>query len=237
MMNDNGDLYNINILENILKYKFKSLNIIKEALTHPSSNQKKKDTINNFQRLEFLGDSVLDLIVSEHVYQYFKNISEGKLTEIKSILVSKKILSKWANQISLGSFIILGKGEVLTGGRNKISILADCWEALIGAVYLDSDFQTARQIFLPYIKKEIKLVIKDNYFKDYKSLLQEVVQKKMNCLPTYHLLKEKGPGHCKIFSVMVKINNSCFGVGMGDNKKEAEKHAAQKALNRLGIIN
>jgi len=229
--------HNLEILEEKLNYKFQNINIIKEALTHPSYNQKKNKGINNFQRLEFLGDSVLDLIVSEYIYYHLPSLSEGKLSKIKSVLVSRKVLAKWANKISLGEFLILGKGEDLTGGRKKTSILADCGEALIGAIYLDGGFQKTSQILLPYIQEELDILIKYNYIEDYKTLLQKVVQKEMNCLPSYRLIEEKGPEHSKIFCIMVEIKNSCYGIGRGNNKKEAEQQAAQDALKRLGIIN
>jgi len=226
-----------NKLEKKLDYKFKNRILLKEALTHPSFQKKSlKDKKTNNQRLEFLGDSVLNLIVTEHLYRKLASFSEGKLTKIKSVMVSKDILAKWADQLSLGKYIILGKGEDSTGGRKKLSILADCFEALLGAIYLDSGLQKAKKIISAFIKKEMELIIKGKYGEDYKTLLQEISQKKMKCLPEYRLIKEKGPDHKKIFCIEVRLNKIAYGTGTGENKKEAEQDAAQDALKKLKVI-
>jgi ribonuclease-3 len=227
----------LNNLEKKLEYKFKNKSLLKEALTH-SSFQKKilKDKISNNQRLEFLGDSVLNLMVTDYLYRKLASFSEGNLTKIKSVMVSKDILAKWADHLSLGKYIILGKGEDSTGGRNKLSILADCFEALLGAIYLDSGLQKAKKILSSFIKKETELIMKGKYGEDYKTLLQEVSQKKMKCLPEYCLIKEKGPDHKKIFCIEVKLKKITYGTGTGENKKEAEQDAAQDALKKLKVI-
>ncbi len=228
----------LNNLENKLDYKFKNKTFLKEALTHPSFQKRGlKDKTANNQRLEFLGDSILNLIVTEHLYRKLVSFSEGKLTKIKSVLVSKDILAKWANHLFLGKYIILGKGEDLTGGRKKLSILADCFEALLGAIYLDSDLKKAKKIISPFIKAEIKLIIKGKHEEDYKTLLQEISQKKMKCLPEYCLINEKGPDHKKIFCIEVRLKEITYGTGTGENKKEAEQDAAQDALKKLKVIN
>ena len=228
----------LNNLEKKLDYKFKNKTLLKEALTHPSFQKKslKEKTANN-QRLEFLGDSVLDLIVTEHLYRKLASFSEGKLTKIRSVMVSKDILAKWADHLSLGKYIILGKGEDSTGGRKKLSILADCFEALLGAIYLDSGLQKAKKIILSFIKEEMELIIKGKHGDDYKTLLQEISQKKMKCLPKYFLIKEKGPDHKKIFCIEVKLKEKTHGTGTGENKKEAEQDAAREALKKLKVIN
>ncbi|MEN3189914.1 MAG: ribonuclease III [Atribacterota bacterium] len=229
--------YDLKNLESKLNYNFKRIELLKEAITHSSyNNRSKKNGVDNFQRLEFLGDSVLELIVSEYIYYKLISFSEGELTKIKSIIVSKSTLAKWANQISLGKFIILGKGEDLTGGRSKLSILSDCFEALLGAIYLDAGLKKTGKIIIPFIKDEIKLITQPNYVEDYKTLLQEISQKKMKCLPEYNLIKEKGPDHKKIFCVEVKLNEVSYGTGFGDNKKEAEQDAAHNALKKLKIL-
>ncbi len=226
-----------NNLEKKLDYKFKNRTLLKEALTHPSFQKKSlKDKKANNQRLEFLGDSVLNLIVTEYLYRKLPSFSEGKLTKIKSVIVSKDILAKWADQLSLGKYIILGKGEDSTGGRKKLSILADCFEALLGAIYLDSGLQKAKKIISLFIKKETELIIKGKHGEDYKTLLQEISQKKMKCLPEYCLIKEKGPDHKKIFSIEVRLKKIVYGTGTGENKKEAEQEAAQDALKKLKVI-
>ena len=228
----------LNNLEKKLDYKFKNKNLLKEALTHPSFQKKSlKDKTANNQRLEFLGDSVLDLIVTEHLYRKLASFSEGKLTKIRSVMVSKDILAKWANHLSLGKYIILGKGEDLTGGRKKLSILADCFEALLGAIYLDSGLQKAKKIISSFIIEEIELSMKGKYEEDYKTLLQEFSQKKMKCLPEYYLIKEKGPDHKKIFCIEVRLKKIIYGAGTGENKKDAEQDAARDALKKLKVIN
>jgi len=226
-----------NNLEKKLDYKFKNRILLKESLTHPSFQKRSlKDKKTNNQRLEFLGDSVLDLVVTGYLYRSFPSFSEGKLTKIKSVIVSKDILAKWANNLSLGKYIILGKGEDSTGGRKKLSILADCFEALLGAIYLDGGLQRAKKIISLFIKKETELIIKGKQGEDYKTLLQEISQKKIKCLPEYFLIKEKGPDHKKIFCIEVRLKKIAYGSGIGENKKEAEQEAAQNALKKLKII-
>ena len=227
-----------NNLEKKLDYKFKNKNLLQEALIHPSFQKKSlKDKTANNQRLEFLGDSVLDLIVTEHLYRKLASFSEGKLTKIRSVMVSKDILAKWANHLSLGKYIILGKGEDLTGGRKKLSILADCFEALLGAIYLDSGLQKAKKIISSFIIEEIELSMKGKHEEDYKTFLQEFSQKKMKCLPEYYLIKEKGPDHKKIFCIEVRLKKIIYGAGTGENKKDAEQDAARDALKKLKVIN
>lgn len=228
----------LNDLENKLDYKFKNKTLLKEALTHPSFQKRGlKDKTTNNQRLEFLGDSILDLIVTEKLFRKLVSFSEGRLTKIKSVLVSKDTLAKWANHLFLGKYIILGKGEDLTGGRKKSSILADSFEALLGAIYLDSGLKKAKKIISPFIKTEIELIIKGKHEEDYKTLLQENSQKEMKCLPKYCLIKEKGPDHRKIFCIEVRLKKITYGTGTGESKKEAEQDAARDALKKLKIIN
>jgi len=228
----------LNNLENKLDYKFKNRTLLKEALTHPSFQKiNLKDKTSHNQRLEFLGDSILDLIVTEHLYRKLTSFSEGKLTKIKSVIVSKDILAKWANNLCLGKYIILGKGEDSAGGRKKLSILADCFEALLGAIYLDSGLQKAKRMISSFIEKEIYLIIKGKHGEDYKTLLQEISQKVLKCLPEYRLIKEKGPDHKKIFNVEVRLKKITYGTGTGENKKIAEQDAAQEALIKLKTIN
>jgi len=228
----------LNNLEKKLDYKFKNKTLLKEALTHPSFQKKSlKDKTTNNQRLEFLGDSVLNLIVTEHLYRKLASFSEGKLTKIKSVMVSKITLAKWANHLSLGKNIFMGKGEDLTGGRKKLSILADCFEALLGAIYLDNSLKKAKKIISPFVEAETELIIRGKHEDDYKTLLQEISQKKMKCLPKYFLIKEKGPDHKKTFCIEVKIKKITYATGTGDNKKEAEQNAAQDALKKLKVIN
>ena len=227
----------LNKLEKIIDYKFKNKTLLKEALTHPSFQKNSlKEKTNNNQRLEFLGDSVLNLIVSEYLYRKLASFSEGKLTKIKSVIVSKVTLAKWANHLSLGKNIFMGKGEDLTGGRKKLSILADCFEALLGAIYLDSSLEKAKETISQFIEAETEIIKRGKHPDDYKTLLQEISQKKMKCLPKYLLIKEKGPDHKKTFCIEVKLEEITYGTGIGDNKKEAEQNAAQDALKKIKLI-
>jgi len=225
-----------NQIEKIVKYKFKKISLLNEALTHSSFSKTDKKEQKNNQRMEFLGDSVLELIVNDYIYRKYPDFSEGEMTKIKSFIVSKPILKKWADEIDLGNYIILGKGEDVTGGRKKSSILAGCFEALLGAIYLDGGYRSARQYVLRFLINELSEVIKEDFVKNYKSLLQEIAQKKYKCLPDYELIKENGPDHKKYFSVHVKIKEKVYGSGFGDNKKEAEQNAAQDTLKKLNII-
>jgi len=223
-------------LEKAIDYEFKDLSLFKEALTHSSYCKKSKKEAKNNQRMEFLGDSVLELIVNEYIYRKFSTFSEGEMTKIKSVIVSTQTLTKWANNIFLGKFIILGKGEDLTGGRNKSSILAGCFEALLGAIYLDGGTRKAKIFVLQFLKEEILRVIEKDFIRNYKSLLQEISQKEYKCLPDYELIKENGPDHKKLFCVNVKIKEKTYGTGFGDNKKEAEQNAAKDTLKKIKMI-
>ncbi|KUK55248.1 MAG: Ribonuclease 3 [Atribacteria bacterium 34_128] len=221
-------------LENKLGYKFKNAELLKQALTHTSFfNQKEKNKVNHFQRLEFLGDSVLNLAVSKYLYQKFPSSSEGELSKIKSIMVSQQSLVKYAQLIKLEDFVIIGKSVDLTQGRGKFSILADCLEACLGAIYLDGGFNFCKKIINRFINQEQTDLLNKREIRDYKTSLQEVTQKKFNCLPNYKIIKEEGSEHQKIFHIEVYIGGDVFGAGTGKNKKEAAQDAAYHALKRL----
>lgn len=224
-------------LERNLGYKFKNTELLTQALTHTSFfNQKDKNKVNHFQRLEFLGDSVLNLAVSKYLYQKFPSSSEGELSKIKSIMVSQQSLVKYAQLIKLEDFVIIGKSVNLTKGREKYSILADCLEACLGAIYLDGGFNFCKKIINRFIKQEQTDLLNKREIRDYKTSLQEFTQKKFNCLPSYKILKEEGLEHQKIFHIAVYIGGNVFGVGTGKNKKEAEQDAAYHALKKLKIF-
>lgn len=224
-------------LERNLGYKFKNTELLTQALTHTSFfNQKEKNKVNHFQRLEFLGDSVLNLAVSKYLYQKFPSSSEGELSKIKSIMVSQQSLVKYAQLIKLEGFVIIGKSVNLTKGREKYSILADCLEACLGAIYLDGGFNFCKKIINRFIKQEQTDLLNKREIRDYKTSLQEFTQKKFNCLPSYKILKEEGLEHQKIFHIAVYIGGNVFGVGTGKNKKEAEQDAAYHALKKLKIF-
>ncbi len=227
----------LNELEAKLRYNFKNIDLLKKALTHSSYfNQKEKNIINHFQRLEFLGDSVLNFLVSKYLYQKFPFSSEGELSKVKSLIISQKFLAKWASYITLENYITLGKGIDIKKGRGKFSILADCLEACLGAICLDGGIHHCQKIVNRFIEKEnIPLVIKD-LTNDYKTVLQEYTQKNFYCLPSYKIVKEEGLEHEKIFYIELYIGDLLYGSGSGKNKKEAEQTAAYQALKKLRFL-
>ena len=217
-----------------LGYQFKNTELFEKALTHTSyHNQKEKNDINHFQRLEFLGDSVLNLSVSEYLYKKFPFFSEGELSKLKSVIISQPFLVKFANYIMLEKYIILGKSVDLIRGRGKFSILADCTEAFFGALYLDGGLNPCKKIIISFINNEQINLLDKRIIKDYKTLLQEITQKKMNCLPSYKVLKVAGLEHQKKFHIEVRVGNHIYGKGVGKNKKEAEQDAAYQALKKM----
>ena len=222
-------LKNIDEFENIIEYKFKNKEYILEALTHSSySNENKEYDFN--ERLEFLGDSVLSIVVSEYLFKKESSLPEGELTKLRANIVCEESLSEAANEINLGIYMLLGKGEEATGGRYRMSILADAFEAVIAAIYLDGGLEPARVFILKYMEEIICDSRKGKIFRDYKTHLQEVLQGKGESNIWYRLVDEKGPDHNKRFIMEVGINERVLGVGEGKSKKEAEQIAAKKAL-------
>jgi len=199
---------------------------------HRSVSNESGNKINN-ERLEFLGDSILGAVSATLLYQLFKDKSEGDLAKIKAVVVSEDILSEIARNINLDKMLLLGKGEDLSGGRNKKAILADAMEALIGALYLDSGYKAAFDFVSNCIRPEISKVTGTNYHKDYKSILQEFCQRQFRCYPDYCMVKRTGPEHEHIFWMEVKIGGTVYGTGTGRSKKSAEQEAAMAALEQL----
>lgn len=220
------------MLENNLGYTFKDKSLLKNALIHKSYMQKSHNSINN-ERLEFLGDSVLGFTVAEYIYLNYSSLPEGELTKIRSIVVCEDTLYKIAKKIGLGDRIYLGKGEEQSEGRNRPSILSDAMEAIFAAIYLDGGIEKAKEVILSLLKKEIEEAVKERDTKDYKTALQELVQKDRIHSPKYVLLKEEGPDHNKVFTVSVSVEDDILGYGEGHTKKEAEKMAAKEALKKL----
>ena len=226
------------ILENIYKfeetidYKFNNKEYILEALTHSSySNENKRYNFN--ERLEFLGDSVLSIVVSDYLFKNEKDLPEGELTKLRASIVCEESLSEVANKIKLGDFMLLGKGEEATGGRERISILADAFEAVIAAIYLDGSIEDARNFILNNMKYIISDARRGKIFRDYKTHLQEVLQGKGESNIWYKLIDEEGPDHNKRFIMEVGTNNDVLGIGEGKSKKEAEQLAARVALDKI----
>ncbi len=225
--------YNFSELEEAIGYHFKNPELIHEALSHSSyANEKKKQRHSN-ERLEFLGDSVLSVVVSQYLFKHHPDLPEGELTRIRAALVCEKSLHKFALKIKLGNYLLLGKGEEHTGGRERPSILADAFEAVIAAVYLDGGLEAARTHIMHFIPKTIP-ENRSMLFGDYKTALQEVIQKNPEEKIDYKLIEESGPDHNKTFVVEVCLNSNVIGKGIGKSKKEAEQMAAQEALALMG---
>ncbi len=216
-----------------LDINFKDVDLLHQALLHSSYVNERHDEKDDNETLEFLGDSVLALIVNEYLFVNYNEYREGELSRIKSIVVSEFSLSEIAREIDLASFLLLGKGEEQSGGLNRRAILADAMEALLGAYFLDSGLDSCRDFILPYLKKEISKIIKQKHKKDYKTDLQLHVQQRYKSCPVYETIKEEGPDHNKIFYVDVYINNKLYGSGIGNNKKSAQQDAAKHALDKF----
>ncbi len=217
-----------------LKVKFRRLYLLNTALTHPSyCAEFNQGNLPSNQRLEFLGDAVLALVVSDYLYHTYPEMDEGQLTRIKAISVSEPVLHSIAKKLGLGQYLLLGKGEERTGGRDRPSVLADAFEALVGAMFLDRGLQTTAEFVLKHLKSRIRMIERDRLILDFKSRLQELTQSRYHLVPTYHLVRTIGPDHAKIFISEVKVHGVIIGRGRGRSKKEAEQEAARAALRKL----
>lgn len=224
----------IDLLLKTIGYNFKNKKLLITALTHSSyANEHSTNKMKDNERLEFLGDSVLDLITTEYIMQEFSNFNEGQLSKIKSQVISEKSFSDIARKIKLGDYIYLSNGENVSGGRNRNSTLCDAFEALIGAIYLDSDYITVKNIAIKYLKQKIHNLQDFGDLFDYKTELQELIQSKNKTVPVYKLLESSGPDHNKEFKIAVVINDEIKGIGIAKSKKQAEKNAAKYALEKL----
>lgn len=227
-------LKNTEKLEESLGYFFKNKGLLVEALTHRSYQHENPSEIHDFnERLEFLGDAVIGLAVSDILFSDKSRLTEASMSKMKSYLVNESILFEIASKISLGEHLRLGKGEELTGGRTKKSVLSNAMEALFGAVFLDSDYITARSVFLHLYSKKLSDVISKKEGYDFKSELQEKIQGIYGILPEYKIAKEEGEEHKKIFTAEVYINGSLYGTAKGRSKKEAQMLAAKEALTKF----
>ena len=205
-----------------------------QALTHSSyANERGMLTGAHNERLEFLGDAVLELAISENLYIFFPELPEGKLTRYRAGLVCEESLSRLANELELGTLVRLGKGEDSSGGRLRPSLLADVFEALLGAVYLDLGFEEARLLTRRLFSALFKDLARGCLHRDYKTLLQEYTQLKLALTPEYLIISEQGPDHAKIFAAQVFIGTQVAGQGSGRTKKEAEQEAAREAYELL----
>ncbi|MGI9256927.1 MAG: ribonuclease III [Salinispira sp.] len=219
--------------EEYIGVRFKKKSFLNLALSHSSLGSEYGASTANNEKLEFLGDSVLGLVVAEYLYRVFPGETEGKLAKIKSFVVSEDRLASIAVSLHVDEFIIIGKSEEKSGGRQKKAILADAMEAVIGAYFLDSGFKRGREFVLKYWIPEIEKVVENRHYNDYKSLLQEYVQKEFKSHPKYQLTKKTGPDHAKIFWMKLNIQDKTYGPCKGYSKKEAEKKVAERAYRQL----
>lgn len=224
-------VFDLEKLENILGFEFKNKELLKEALTHRSYvNEHSNWPVPNNERLEYLGDAVLELAVTEYLYAKYPNFQEGKMTSLRAALVNHIILSKIAKEISLQKFILLSRGEAKDTGRAREVILANAIEALFGAVYLDRGYEIARDFIDKIVLVKLPEVMEKGLERDSKSLLQEIVQEKMRITPSYRVLEEKGPDHQKEFLVGVLFGDELIEKGRGNSKQEGEYRASENAL-------
>ncbi|MBR2133177.1 MAG: ribonuclease III [Eubacterium sp.] len=221
-------------LENRIDYHFNNTFFLKTALTHSTYAYENPRGNESNERMEFLGDSVMSIVTSEYLYKKYPDLPEGRLSKLKSSLICTEALSGFARQIGLGKYLLLGKGEANSNGYDKPTILENAFEALVAAIYLDSDLESARKFVVSFLEKTIE----NNAisFHDYKSALQEIVQQNPTEILNYVLVGESGPDHNKMFEYEVHLNSNVIGKGKGSSKKQAEQEAARDALVLMGVI-
>ncbi|MCQ2431439.1 MAG: ribonuclease III [Clostridia bacterium] len=224
------------LLEDTIGYHFKNSQLLKEALTHSSyANELRSKGITAVcnERSEFLGDSVLSIITSEYLFSTFRTLPEGSLTKMRASIVCEDACCRYADDIHLGDYLMLGRGEELNHGRSRKSILADAFEALLAAIYLDAGKEEAARFLLPYVKKEAAM-LKNGRTKDYKTLLQQITQQRPGEILEYVLIGQTGPDHKKVFETEARLNSNIIGRGKGATKRESEQMAAYQALILFG---
>ena len=221
-------------LEEKLQYSFQNKKLLENALTHSSRANESRGQLQSNERLEFLGDSILGMVVAEHLFKNHPNLPEGELTRTRATLVCEESLAEVADVLQLGDYLVLGKGETAGGGRNRPSIRADAVEAVLAALYLDGGIDPARNMIQRFIlsKEESGMSL----VRDYKTALQELVQRESGQVLKYCLIGESGPDHNKSFNVEVKLNDAPVGKGDGHSKKEAEQMAAKSAFEHLNGV-
>lgn len=219
--------------EKVIGYHYQNRALLAEALTHSSFANEGKKGMRNNERLEFLGDSVLSLVVAEFLFSHYRHEPEGELTKLRAALVCEQSLYQFAQKINLGEYLRLGRGEENTGGRNRPSILSDAFEAVIASIYLDGGFEPAKAFVLRFIPEHMDIK-RMGEMRDYKTALQEIIQKNREEKIEYVLVNEEGPDHNKAFTVEVHLNSNVIGRGVGKSKKQAEQFAAREALELMG---
>ncbi len=221
------------LLEERIGYHFQNPALLTEALCHSSYHHEQQKRIRCNERLEFLGDSVLSIVVSEHIFVNCTHLPEGELTKLRASLVCERSLHGWAEKIGLGEFLLLGHGEEQSGGRTRPSILADAFEAVIAAIFLDGGMEPAKAHILRFLPEHFERTTEAFY--DYKTALQEVIQRNPEERVQYVLVGEEGPDHAKSFHMEVRLNSNVIGRGTGKSKKIAEQMAAKEALALMGV--
>jgi ribonuclease III len=225
-----------NSLQQHIGYRFHDLRLLRQALTHRSfANEADDPAIEDNEKFEFLGDSVIGFVISDLLYHSFPNFREGDMSRVKSHVVSESFLARLAKDIDLGVFMLLGKGEASSGGHKKNSLLSNCFEALVAAIYLDGGIDPAREFLIRCFKEPIETLVYNRHILDHKSLLQEHAQELFQCMPRYRLRRIIGPDHERTYEMELHIKGDVFSVGKGRNKKEAEQSAAKAALEKLNI--
>jgi ribonuclease III len=218
----------------VIDIEVKELELFKRALTHRSFiNEANNNHLHHNERMEFLGDAVLELIVTEHLFARFPERPEGELTSFRAAVVRTESLAETSSELKIGEYLYLSKGEEITGGRNKPYILANTFEAIVGAIYLDLGFEKAKQFVEKYLLNKIDKIVENRLDIDNKSKLQEIAQDILECTPRYELKSAIGPDHQKRFTMAVIINEQEYGVGSGRNKQEAEQNAARQGLMNI----
>jgi len=220
-------------LEKLIGYQFKNQDILLMALTHPSYLNENKEERDSYQRLEFLGDAILEFVASEYLFREFTDIREGRLTEIRAAMVRTENLAYCAHKFKLGEFLFISKGEEQNKGRSNENILADVLEALIAALYLDSgEIETVEKFFSQFIKEELDSIIKNKLYVDSKTELQELLQAKYKLTPVYKVINQVQNSQQSEFEMGVFLNSKCLATGKGKNKRLAEQQAAKNALGK-----
>lgn len=228
---------NLSKFEDTIRYSFNNIELLKKAFTHSSyANEKHIEKYDNNERLEFLGDAILELVISDYIYKNYPKMPEGELTKLRAGTVCEVSLAEKARKINIGEFLMLGKGEEATGGRERDSILADTFEAVIGAIYLDGGIVSAKKYVLEQMESTISKINISLNIIDCKTRLQEEIQKLSKEPLHYEIINESGPDHSKVFTSAVKHGGAALGIGSGKSKKEAEQAAAAAALKEMNII-
>lgn len=225
------EMKNLSILEKNIGYKFKNVDLLKKALTHTSYAYENK--VESNEKLEFLGDSILEFLSSKYIYNNYPNLKEGEMTKVRATVVCEESLYKIANKHNFSDFLYVGKSERMHQGNRKVAILADSVEAVIAAMYFDSGLETVEKFIIENLKDEIKIASQNVGMKDHKTVLQERLQINGNVDIKYDIIKEDGPDHDKTFTAEVKLNGKVLATGEGKTKKQAEMDAADKALKML----